>query len=52
MYVGLEVSSWAGAMMVLTNVVANKKEYCAEYDIEINEEYWGLLSFTRNSISG
>ncbi|MDY0952051.1 hypothetical protein SOM37_24745 [Bacillus thuringiensis] len=52
MYVGLEVPSWAGAMMVLTNVVANKKEYCAEYDIEINEEYWVLLSFTRNFISG
>ncbi|HDR7257778.1 TPA: DDE-type integrase/transposase/recombinase [Bacillus paranthracis] len=40
MYVGLEGPSWAGAMMALTNVVADKKEYCAEYDIEINERDW------------
>lgn len=40
MYVGLEGPSWAGAMMALTNVVANKKAYCAEYDIEINEDDW------------
>lgn len=40
MYVGLEGPSWAGAMMALTNVVADKKEYCPEYDIEINERDW------------
>ncbi|MCI0766430.1 Mu transposase C-terminal domain-containing protein [Bacillus sp. TL12] len=40
MYVGLEGPSWAGAMMALTNVVANKKAYCAEYEIEINEDDW------------
>lgn len=40
MYVGLEGPSWAGAMMAMTNVVADKKKYCAQYDIEINEEEW------------
>ncbi|MGD6834420.1 Mu transposase C-terminal domain-containing protein [Sutcliffiella halmapala] len=40
MYVGLEGPSWAGAMMALTNVVANKKTYCAEFGIEINEDDW------------
>lgn len=40
MYVGLEGPSWAGAMMSMTNVIANKKEYCAQYDIEINNEDW------------
>ncbi|MBB4825596.1 hypothetical protein HNO89_002832 [Sporosarcina luteola] len=40
MYVGLEGPSWAGAMMAITNVVADKKKYCAHYDIEINEEDW------------
>lgn len=29
MYVGLEGPSWAGAMMAMTNVVADKKKYCA-----------------------
>nr|WP_246439774.1 Mu transposase C-terminal domain-containing protein [Bacillus benzoevorans] len=40
MYVGLEGPSWAGAMMALTNVVADKKAYCSEYDIELNENDW------------
>lgn len=40
MYIGLEGPSWAGAMMAMTNVVANKKKYCAQYDIEINDEDW------------
>lgn len=40
MYVGLEGPSWAGAMMALTNVVADKKAYCAKYEIEINEDNW------------
>ncbi|MCM3181174.1 Mu transposase C-terminal domain-containing protein [Cytobacillus horneckiae] len=40
MYVGLEGPSWAGAMMALTNVVTDKKAYCAEYGIEINEVDW------------
>ncbi|HCX9494688.1 TPA: transposase [Staphylococcus aureus] len=39
-YVGLEGPSWAGAMMAMTNVVADKKKYCAQYGIEINEEDW------------
>jgi len=40
MHVGLEGPSWAGAMMAMTNVVTNKKKYCAQYDIEINDEDW------------
>ena len=40
MYVGLEGLSWAGAIMAMTNVVANKKNYCAQYDVEINDEDW------------
>lgn len=40
MYVGLEGPSWAGAMMAMTNVVADKKKYCAQYGIEISEEDW------------
>lgn len=40
MYVGLEGPSWAGAMMAMTNVVADKKEYCAQCGIEISEEDW------------
>lgn len=39
-YVGLEGPSWAGAMMAMTNVVADKNKYCAQYGIEINEEDW------------
>ncbi|HGX3554460.1 TPA: Mu transposase C-terminal domain-containing protein [Staphylococcus aureus] len=39
-YVGLEGPSWAGAMMAMTNAVADKKKYCAQYGIEINEEDW------------
>lgn len=40
MYVGLEGPSWTGAMMAMTNVVTDKKKYCAEYGIEINEDDW------------
>ncbi|MBT2653241.1 Mu transposase C-terminal domain-containing protein [Oceanobacillus sp. ISL-73] len=40
MYVGLEGPSWAGAMLALENVVANKKDYCEEFGIEIKEEDW------------
>lgn len=40
MYIGLEGPSWVGASMAIKNVVSNKKEYCAEYGIEITEEKW------------
>ena len=39
-YVGLEGPSWLGAMMALDNMVANKVEFCKQYDIEITEEQW------------
>ncbi|TKI46658.1 Mu transposase C-terminal domain-containing protein [Lysinibacillus tabacifolii] len=39
-YVGLEGPSWLGAMMALDNMVANKVEFCKQYDIEITDEQW------------
>lgn len=39
-YVGLEGPSWLGAMMTLDNMVMNKVEFCAEYDIAIEESQW------------
>ncbi|MEK4626763.1 Mu transposase C-terminal domain-containing protein [Solibacillus sp. FSL R7-0682] len=39
-YVGLEGPSWIGAMMALDNMIADKVEFCKQYDIEITEEQW------------
>lgn len=39
-YVGLEGPSWQGAMMALENATTNKVEFCAEYDIHIEEPQW------------
>lgn len=39
-YVGLEGPSWLGAMMALDNMVADKVEFCKQYDIEITDEQW------------
>ena len=40
LYVGLEGPSWTGAMMALVNMVTNKREFCAEYGIVIDEDEW------------
>jgi hypothetical protein len=40
LYVGLEGPSWTGAMMALVNMVTNKKEFCAEFGIDISEDEW------------
>lgn len=40
LYVGLEGPSWTGAMMALVNMVTNKKEFCAEYGVEIDDDEW------------
>lgn len=40
MYVGLEGPSWAGAMMALANVAADKVSYCKEFGIDISEDEW------------
>lgn len=40
LYVGLEGPSWLGAMMVLDNMVADKVEFCKQYNIDIKEEQW------------
>ncbi len=42
MYVGLEGPSWVGAMMALANAASNKKSFCQEYGIEIEEEDWPI----------
>lgn len=39
-YVGLEGPSWVGAMMALDNMIADKVQFCKEYEIEISEEQW------------
>lgn len=39
-YVGLESPSWNGAMMVLDSMVADKVEFCRQYNIAIEEEDW------------
>lgn len=40
LYVGLEGTSWIGAMMALANTASNKVEFCADYGIHINERQW------------
>lgn len=42
LYVGLEGPSWPGAMMALANAASNKKLFCQEYGIEIEEEDWPI----------
>ncbi|GER68381.1 hypothetical protein BpJC4_28520 [Weizmannia acidilactici] len=39
-YVGLEGPSWIGAMMALDNMVADKVDFCKQYNIDITEEQW------------
>ncbi|KIL51780.1 Mu transposase C-terminal domain-containing protein [Jeotgalibacillus campisalis] len=39
-YVGLEGPSWLAAMMALENTTTNKKLYCRQLGIEIEEENW------------
>lgn len=38
--VGFEGPSWAGAMMVLINMVTPKVEFCRRYGINITEDQW------------
>lgn len=40
MSVGLEGPSWAGAMMAIANMAADKVTYCKQYGIEIKESEW------------
>jgi hypothetical protein len=39
-YVGFEGPSWIGAMMVLTNMVMPKEEFCRRYDVDIDPDEW------------
>lgn len=36
----LDPPSWLGAMSAIANAVANKKEFCAKYGVQIEEEDW------------
>lgn len=40
LYVGIEGPSWVTAMMALANAATDKVEYCAKYDIPIEEADW------------
>ncbi len=40
MYAGIEGPSWVGAMMAFDNIVADKVEFCKQYDIKIRSEDW------------
>lgn len=40
MSVGLEGPSWAGAMMAIANMAADKAAYCKQYGIDIEESEW------------
>ncbi|MFD1780814.1 hypothetical protein ACFSFW_19355 [Fredinandcohnia salidurans] len=40
LYVGFEGPSWQGVMMAIENTVMNKVEFCAQYDVPIEEEDW------------
>ncbi|WP_236587568.1 Mu transposase C-terminal domain-containing protein [Tumebacillus amylolyticus] len=40
MYIGLEGPSWLGAMMALANAAFDKKSFCAQHGIPIEEEMW------------
>jgi len=39
-YVGLEGPSWLGASMAIVNTASNKKEFCEEYGILIENDEW------------
>jgi len=40
MSVGLEGPSWAGAMMAIENMAADKVAYCKEYGVDISDSEW------------
>jgi len=40
MYIGFEGPSWVSAMMAVANTVADKVEYCRQYEVEIEASNW------------
>lgn len=50
MYIGLENASWASAMEALGNAMANKVDYCAEYDIDITSDLWPMQGLPEHII--
>jgi hypothetical protein len=42
MYVGLENASWQGAMMALLNAATDKREFCKQYGVELEDGQWDV----------
>lgn len=40
MYIGFEGPSWVSAMVALANTVADKVEYCRQFEVEIDAGHW------------
>ncbi|MBF4354780.1 transposase, partial [Vibrio anguillarum] len=50
MYIGLENPSWVAAMEALSASMADKVEYCAQFDIEITPDMWPMQGLPENLI--
>lgn len=50
MYVGLENPSWVAAMEALSSSMADKVEYCAQFDIDITHDMWPMQGLPENLI--
>ena len=50
MYIGLENPSWVSAMEALSNSMADKVSYCAEFDIDISSDIWPMQGLPENII--
>ncbi|NOU15866.1 MAG: transposase family protein [Methylococcaceae bacterium] len=50
MYIGLENASWVSALEALSNAMANKTTFCAEYDIDITPDLWPMQGLPEHII--
>lgn len=48
--IGLDNNSWSGAELALLNLIENKKEFCSNYGIDINEGEWPMKQVIPSSI--
>ena len=48
--IGLDNNSWSGAEIALLNLVENKKEFCTQYGININDSDWPMKEAIPSSI--
>ncbi len=51
LYIGLEGPNWIGAMMALANTFLNKVKFCAEYNVEIEENQWPCMGLPESIIA-